>query len=296
MAALRDNTTVTAVAVGADTKRPPAARSEPHSTTLTVTRTGPVTQCSVSSVTSSKRRHREVDSRRRQREAELLRRLHALAGGWGGGDGDADDEDTDVVVVVDEEGKARRRRIQKLDILEQALERLESMQRRMEAAASHMQPPQHAAYNKQWSDKHELAITAGVGRGDLVTCRCIPPARSGQCDQFAALYAFPCRIADFRSAVAGRFHFCCLLTSAVTLASSLTASGCFRAASRPSHPSLYGGVVRGSPSSLPLGAHRSEGRPTLAAGGDFDQHVRRLCRRHTCCHRTTPCRVAWGHK
>ena len=124
-----------------------------------------------SSVSSSKRRHREVDSRRRQREADLLRRLHALGGGWGahGGGGGGEEEDSDVVVVIDEEGKARRRRVQKLDILEQALERMESMQRAMEAAAVAQPQPQAAAaattpahtlaMGSEWGGKMQPTVT-----------------------------------------------------------------------------------------------------------------------------------------
>ena len=96
---------------------------------------------SPSSVSSSKRRHREVDSRRRQREAELLRRLHALGGASGASMEGADEDNSDVVVVVDDSGKARRRRVQKLDILEQALGKMEAMQRAMAVTAAHAQAP-----------------------------------------------------------------------------------------------------------------------------------------------------------
>ena len=159
----------------------------------TVTRLAPVDRHDSSAsttVTSSKRRHREVDSRRRQREAELLRRLHALAGGWGTGSGE--DEDNDVVVVVDEGGKARRRRVQKLDILEQALGKMEAMQRMMEAssaaaAASHAQPQLPSAdMVGEWAKQEPIittsftttSTTSVVASSSPMTVTVLPPGLS----------------------------------------------------------------------------------------------------------------------
>ena len=122
----------------------------------------PAWDASVAQLSGSKRRHRsEVDSRRRQKEADLLRRLLALSSTT---DGSVDaDELDDVVDVIDEGGQLRRRRIQKLDILERASAAIERLQGLV--ANAHQPPPQPR--DAQSEEVAEAPSTEGVAAVEL---------------------------------------------------------------------------------------------------------------------------------
>ena len=112
----------------------------------------------VEQVSGTKRRHRsEVDSRRRQREAELLRRLLSLSSPHGSL---IDEEGDDVVEVLDEDGRLRRRRLQKLDVLERATATIERLQNLVHSAL--VQPSQPSIPDADDAELHPSVETAAL--------------------------------------------------------------------------------------------------------------------------------------